>query len=695
MARLKERNFSSEQIAPADNESTKPRFFSRDKLTFLVLPITVILMEIILKICTVPSFFNLGLVFMPLFSISCGLFLGIIASFFGDKAGNILARFFAFLLAVLYSTQTVYHWCFDKYLILYSVGAGGADQIIEDGLLEQTIKTIKACALPILLYFAVAVTASLVIGRWGLSFKKLRFKKGALALLGNLIYHLLILLLVILIPYSREVYTQAFDPNITVGMFGLIQTEVSDFKYNVLNLGSSSDIDEYKDTSSKEEEVIKPEPPLPDYSPWVMDINFEQLMENETNKAIDSLHKYFSTRHPTYKNDYTGKYKDYNLIYITAEGFSQYAIHPILTPTLYKMYQNGYQFENFYTPIWGVSTSDGEYVNCTGLLPKSGVWSFYRSGEQQNNMLFTMGKQFLKMGVENVYAYHPHTYSYYHRDISHPNMGYIYKGVGNGLEDKITKCWPESDLEMIEATADEYITAEGQFHAYYMSVSGHLEYSFTGNSMAKKNKEAVAGLEASEAVKAYYACNIELDKAMETLISKLEAAGVADKTLIVISPDHYPYGLEDKESENKYHYFDELAGHQIETNFELYKSVLLMYSPSMTEGVRVEKYCSSLDIIPTLSNLFGMEYDSRLLMGRDIFSTSDQLVVFANRSFITEKGMYNSVTREFTPFEGVVLEDEQTYISDMKNEVNNMFVASAGILDKDYYGILFGTKKER
>ncbi len=695
MARLKERNFSSEQIAPADNESTKPRFFSRDKLTFLVLPITVILMEIILKICTVPSFFNLGLVFMPLFSISCGLFLGIIASFFGDKAGNILARVFAFLLAVLYSTQTVYHWCFDKYLILYSVGAGGADQIIEDGLLEQTIKTIKACALPILLYFAVAVTASLVIGRWGLSFKKLRFKKGALALLGNLIYHLLILLLIILIPYSREVYTQVFDPNITVGMFGLIQTEVSDFKYNVLNLGSSSDIDEYKDTSSNIEEVIKPEPPLPDYSPWVMDINFELLMENETNKAIDSLHKYFSTRQPTYKNDYTGKYKDYNLIYITAEGFSQYAIHPTLTPTLYKMYQNGYQFENFYTPIWGVSTSDGEYVNCTGLLPKSGVWSFYRSGEQQNNMLFTMGRQFLKMGVENVYAYHPHTYSYYHRDISHPNMGYIYKGVGNGLEDKITKCWPESDLEMIEATADEYITADKQFHAYYMSVSGHLEYSFTGNSMAKKNKEAVAGLEASEAVKAYYACNIELDKAMETLISKLEAAGVADKTLIVISPDHYPYGLEDKESENKYHYFDELAGHQIETNFELYKSVLLMYSPSMTEGVRVEKYCSSLDIVPTLSNLFGMEYDSRLLMGRDIFSTSDQLVVFANRSFITEKGMYNSVTREFTPFEGVVLEDEQTYISDMKNEVNNMFVASAGILDKDYYGILFGTKKER
>jgi phosphoglycerol transferase MdoB-like AlkP superfamily enzyme len=228
-----------------------------------------------------------------------------------------------------------------------------------------------------------------------------------------------------------------------------------------------------------------------------------------------------------------------------------------------------------------------------------------------------------------------------------------------------------------------------------MSVSGHLEYSFSGNSMAHKNKDAVKDIAASETVKAYYACNIELDKAMSSLINKLEAAGVADKTLIVISPDHYPYGLEDKTSENKYHYFDELAGHKIETPFELYKSVLLMYSPSMTKGVKVEKYCSSLDIIPTLSNLFGMEYDSRLLMGKDIFSSADPLVVFADRSFITEKGMYNSVTGEFEAAEGVSIENEEEYIAYFENEVNNMFVASAEILDEDYYGILFGTKKDK
>ena len=181
---------------------------------------------------------------------------------------------------------------------------------------------------------------------------------------------------------------------------------------------------------------------------------------------------------------------------------------------------------------------------------------------------------------------------------------------------------------------------------------------------------------------------------MELLLSKLEAAGVADKTLIVISPDHYPYGLEDKNSKDEYHYFSELAGHKVDPEFEIYKSVLLMYSPSMKKAVEVDKYCSSLDVLPTISNLLNMEYDSRLLMGSDILSNSSPLVVFSDRSFITERGRYNATKRTFTNFNGKIIKDEE-YLSSMKTEVNNMFIASAEILDNDYYGIIFGTRKEK
>ena len=67
-----------------------------------------------------------------------------------------------------------------------------------------------------------------------------------------------------------------------------------------------------------------------------MDIDFEVLAENEENDQIRSLHNYFATIVPTNKNEYTGMFEGYNLIMITAEGFSPYAVHEELTPTLYK-----------------------------------------------------------------------------------------------------------------------------------------------------------------------------------------------------------------------------------------------------------------------------------------------------------------------------------------------------------------------
>ena len=651
---------------------------------YLVFPVSIVFMELVFKAVTMNSFFDIGLFFMPLFSIMFGTVVSLICTSFSEKTNNILAKIFLILIWLIFAVQIVYHWCFDKYLILYSVGAGGADQVIEEGIIKTTLRTIKACALPIIISFIPVLLGIIFIGKRKLTFNKTAGLKRFFGFLGSLAYYGVVLLLVLLIPSSNEVYRQAFDPNLTAKTLGLINTELMDFRYNVLGMNSSSEIDNTKKVNASLNTKV--------YEPWKTDIDFSSLMENEKDEDLKKMHEYFAKRAPTFKNEYTGRFKGYNLIFVTAEGFSPYAIDKDLTPTLYKMYSKGFKFNNYYTPIWGVSTSDGEYVNCTGLIPKSGVWSFYRSGKQQNDMRFTLGRQFLKNGLEKVYAYHPHTYTYYHRDISHTNMGYDFKGYGNGLEGKITKSWPESDLETINATADEYISSNKQFHAYYMSVSGHLEYNFEGNAMAQKNKALVSGLNCSERVKAYKACNIELDRAMQALISKLEKAGVAEKTLIVIAPDHYPYGLEDKESDDKYHYFSEILGHNVETNFELYKSVLLMYSPSMSEPVSVEKYCSSLDILPTLSNLFDFEYDSRLLMGRDIFSTSPQLVVFSNRSFITEDGMYNSVTKQFTPFKGHESKITDDYIEKYKVEINNMYLASAGILDYDYYRIVYNNK---
>ena len=410
-----------------------------------------------------------------------------------------------------------------------------------------------------------------------------------------------------------------------------------------------------------------------------MDIDFNNLIANESNDAIISMHEYFAYIRPAKQNEYTGIFKGFNLIMFTAEGFSQYAVNPELTPTLYKLVNEGFHFTDFYTPIWEVSTSDGEYVACTGLLPKSGVWSFRKSGE--NYMPFVMGNQLKKLGYQTN-AYHNHTYDYYDRDISHPNMGYEYKAIGNGLVLAHNK-WPNSDLEMMEATIDEYINNQ-PFHAYYMTVSGHLEYNFIGNDMAILNKDAVAGLPYSDECKAYIACNIELDKALEFLLMRLRSAGIADKTLIVLSSDHYPYGLQ-KESEN-FDGISEFLGRPVEKNFELYKNNLIIYVDGMAPVI-VDEPCSSLDIIPTVSNLMGLEYDSRLLMGRDILGDAEPLVIFNNRDFITDKGHYTK-SEGFVPNPGAEVDDD--YIRFHVNAVDAKFKASARILDLDYYSIVPG-----
>jgi len=242
----------------------------------------------------------------------------------------------------------------------------------------------------------------------------------------------------------------------------------------------------------------------------------------------------------------------------------------------------------------------------------------------------------------------------------------------------VKKQWPGSDLEMMELSLPEYLGNE-PFHTYYMTVSGHMDYNFGGNSMSAKNKSVVADLPYSDMAKAYIACNYELEKALTYLVEQLEAAGVAERTVIALATDHYPYGLEKE-------VIDELVGHEVEEHFELYKSTLIIWSPSMKEPVEVNKYCTAIDIVPTLANLFGLDYDSRLYMGKDILSASEGLVMFQDKSFITDRVMYNAATGKVTQLTEEELPED--YVKIMKQVVKNRFKISKGIIDLDYYSYL-------
>ncbi len=422
----------------------------------------------------------------------------------------------------------------------------------------------------------------------------------------------------------------------------------------------------------------EPEAAVP--MPQILDVDIDYLKEIGSDD-VDKITDYVLSLEPTMTNEYTGLFAGKNLIYITAEGFSTAAVDETLTPTLYALTHSGVVVPEYYVPLWQTSTSDGEYVNLTGLIPDQ-QFSMKRSAV--NAQPYSLANYFKAEGAVSL-AYHNNTMDYYSRHLSHPNLGYLFKAskLGNLNAEEWgqyqftmanPKFWPASDLEMMQATLPDYI-GEERFHVYYMTVSGHMNYNFLGNKMSWLHREAVADLPYSEEGRAYIACNMELDRALEYLISELEAAGRLADTVICLSTDHYPYGMVQAN-------YDELMGQPLANTLDLYRNSLILWNSEM-ETVTIEEPCSSLDLVPTLLNLFGFSYDSRLFSGRDIFSDRAPLVVFSNRSFITDAASYNKKTGEVLSRTEVPV--SEAYVEQMKNYVKLLYRHSAGIIQHDYY----------
>ena len=500
-----------------------------------------------------------------------------------------------------------------------------------------------------------------------------------------------------------------FVPTESVRTFGMLATEFLDIKYNLLHLQATrpekirlnmTDIEVADEHAvlPQEEGAVEPseeavvleggghegiEVDDTFYDPAlynVLDIDFtKELVKEEEYRNADfaDMNSWFSFRQPSRKNAYTGLFEGKNLILITAEAFSKFVIDPELTPTLYRLSEEGFRFNHFYTGIWGVSTSDGEYVATTGLIPKAGTWSYTEIAE--NSMPFAFGNQFEKLDYQTL-AFHNHSYTYYNRNLSYPNMGYDFYAKEHGLA--ISDVWPESDVELIEQSVPYYLDSAQPFHVYYMSVSGHLEYTWAANAMAEKHRkriEASRFADASEAVQAYVACQLEFEDSIALLLRRLEEAGQLENTVIAISPDHYPYGLTQEQ-------YAELRGGEYDLTFGTYESTFLIWNSQMDAPVISDTYCSSLDIAPTLSNLFGLPYDSRLFIGTDIFGDVTPIVCLQDRSFITDQMMYDNTNQKIIPLKEEAA--SQAALAENIKTVKNMFYYSAKIIDLDYYRYL-------
>ena len=612
-----------------------------------------------------------------LFGLLGGALCTLVVSSLPKVLRQITGVFLVAAQVLLAEVQLVYHCIFGDFMPVSQIGMGGNVVV---NFNSQLLYGIRQNLLKILLLLLplIAVILCLALRRAQALKLRLRWKQT----MASFAVLLALLLTVTGLMYvgrdnAFSVYRTFTNVNTSTDSsykkIGMLATTAQELRYmlfsgsgSIMITPSSLNISDAPRTySSNSYNVIE-------------SIDFTALADSTDSDILKATDEYLSNATPTRKNNYTGLLKDYNLITICAESFCPWFISEELTPTLYKLSHTGIPFENYYGTFQSVTTN-GEYTMCMGLYPDMSRTktdsSFNVAGT--NYLPFCLGNALKGMGYQ-AWGYHDYIGDFYNRNITHANMGYTFKAADSGLAMKID--WPSSDLEMMEASVDDYINSGEPFHAYYMTFSGHYQYNWD-NAMSAKNRDAVKDLPYSEPVKAYIACNLELEYALEYLMQRLEEAGVADKTCIVLTNDHYPYGLTEDE-------YNELAGQTLDTTFEKYRNSFICYVPGLSENIVVDEYCSTADILPTLLNLFGVDYDSRLLAGTDVLSSGLHVAVLSDKSFLTKTFRYDAGT------ETVIPADENTTVSDKLAEayrlyVDSRFQLSGNILNSDYYAHVF------
>jgi len=685
----------------------------------ILFPLLFVYLECILHI-----FVGFSVRYLPIylaFCISYGAIVTAIVGLFGNKLYYTISKIFVGLVTLVYAIE-YYAKVILQTFYPFSVVKTAAGNHLEEfvgvivGTVFRKIYVLLLMCIPfILCMMFMKKKARRTSARSARFNSKKRLKSSAvviISLLLALVTFLCGMFIILVIPSKEDItpkmlYLSDTSYDEQVEKLGLMTMLRLDIKHMIFPPSGGE--------FSGPEIADEPEPEAV-YN--IMDFDFDAMNADANNKNLQWLTQYVSTNSASKQNEYTGMFKGYNVVMICMEGFSGYGISPEYTPTLYKLSHEGFVFNNFYTALHYTSTSNGECQLLLGLYPKGGSpISMQRTGDLGTNCYFSLAQQLGRLGYKN-FGFHNNQWNLYGREKSHTNLGYTWYGAHNmnarfiiekkpnGKEsDPYGYYWPQKDSYMIDHSVDVYNTTESAFNVYYMTISGHVPgSSYTWNHANAEYKDLLAESGYTDSTNAYIGTCIEVDKAVEHLINSLEAAGTLDNTIIVCSPDHIPYGCVDA--------LEELAGKEFGTSealsaineqaidFDVYKSSLIIWNSKFAEEceqpVVIDKVCCQVDVLPTLSNLLGLEYDSRMLAGSDILSDSEGLVVFSSRSWKSDKGFYNKFTQIFTLADGVEMSEYEldNYVDTMKAIVANKLDSTSKIIESNFYDFAIKYLKE-
>ncbi len=464
-----------------------------------------------------------------------------------------------------------------------------------------------------------------------------------------------------------ELYHQPFLIETSFKELGLITTSVRDILSDQSQFQPVLILPE--EETEEVEEIVEV-----DYSRVIDDSAWIELSAVENNETIKEIDQYLMSKTISPKNEMTGLFAGKNLILMQIEAFDLMAIDEQLTPTLYMMSQNSFYFDQFYAPQFSCTTGDSEFMALTSLIPRLGICSpnTYTTNAFDQNI-------FEIFNSANYYSSSYHSYSdeFYDRTIWHESMGSDHFYDNQSLEIKTLYGWP-SDVNLIEESCPHFVD-KNLFFSFIVSASTHFPYD-VDSTLGNRYLDTVQSIypDAPLNIQRYLSKAIEVDKALETLLNELKNDGILENTVIVLYSDHFPLKTSKTDIiENTQQDVDRGS------DLNIYKSPFIIYNSTLV-GQTISTLSSTIDITPTLANLFGIDYDPRLYFGQDIFDTSiKHTVSFPSYSWISDEGYYYTSKAKFFPNDNIELDD--TFIDNMKQKVKTTAEFSYRILNLDYF----------
>ncbi|MBE6156838.1 MAG: LTA synthase family protein [Firmicutes bacterium] len=589
---------------------------------------------------------------------------------------NIINLAFLFVYAIYTWLQLGFINYLGVYISFNTTSQFGA---VKDYIFDY-LMSFKLVYYAIFLPFVMAILWYLVINRKR-KYNKINFNKSYLLLIPILIISIASYYGTITLPFmqnelqiksNKKLFVNPDVPTVAVNQFGTTVFGILDLKTYLFPMPEEQE--EYTAIGKEESEPV-----IREVTPAL-----EEIAASETNKKYKNLNNYFAAQKVTDYNEYTGMFEGKNVVVILMESVNEAIINKEYFPNFYKLYIEGWHWENNYSPRNSCATGNNEFSAMTGLYS---IYNTCTTNVYKNNTYFNAIFSLFNEKGYTTSSMHNFVEWYYYRKTIHPNMG---SGTYYGADKLKIKTagyygeWP-SDVEFFDKALEIVLNddTDAPWMTWLTTVTSHQPYS-SSSTYGDLYKDDFKKLGYSTSVSRYLSKLKVVDEAIGLMIEKLQTAGELDNTVIVMLADHYPYGLSKSQ-------VSEIIDHDL-NDYEIEKTPLVIYNTSMTSKAFTE-YSSYINLVPTLANLMNLNYDPRLYMGADLLSPDyESKVVFADGSWKDEKAYYNASTSKIKYYGEDVYTSEE--IQEINNDISLKIQMSSTAIKNNYFNYLEKKLKE-